>query len=66
MSFHLSFISNLTTLLARTEEATCYSIVVLACIENVPVPKDNEDSEDSADDIADLLQHTLDNVDKAY
>ena len=65
MSFHLSFISNLTTLLAQTEEATCHSVVVLKVM---PVPMDNEDSEDSADGAADLLpcllRCTLGKVDK--
>ena len=61
MSFHLSFISNLTTLLAQTEEATCHSVVVLKVM---PVPMDNEDSEDSADGATDLLRCTLGKVDK--
>ena len=61
VSFHLSFISNLTTLLAQTEEATCHSVVVL---EVMPVPMDNEDSEDSADGATDLLRCTLGKVDK--
>ena len=66
VSFHLSFISNLTTSLAQTEEATCCSVVVFACIENTPVPKDNEDGEDSADGTADLLWHTSYKVDKLF
>ena len=61
VSFRLSFISYLTTLLAQTEEATCRSVVVL---EVAPVPKDNEDGEDSADGAADLLRRMLDKVDK--
>ena len=64
VSFHLSFISNLTTSLTQTEEATCCSVIVFACIENTPVPKDNEDGEDSADGTADLLWHTSDKGDK--